>query len=48
MNSYTEKVITKQVIDIIKIYKIEKYLRYFIFNNITNNNKYIKVILNIL
>lgn len=37
-------IIMEQVIKIIKKYKFEEKLRYFILDNIINNNLYIKII----
>lgn len=44
IDSYSVKVIRKQVIQIIQEYKLEKKLGYFILNNVTNNNTYVKAI----
>lgn len=41
---YFGEIIIKQVIEIIKKYKFEEKLGYFILDNIINNNLYIKII----
>lgn len=48
IESFTRKIITKQVINIINQYELETILEYFVFNNITNNNTYIKAIFGII
>lgn len=48
ISSYIGKVIAKQIVNIIKKYKIENNLKYFVFDNVISNNICIETIFNII
>lgn len=44
IDSHSGELIAEQVVGLIQKYDIEKKLRYFVFNNATSNNTYVKAI----